>query len=670
MHNEQSTEYLLLLLSDSSTSAPQDSASISITTHPKPAAESKWGVGWRTLSSIVFFYILALVIAATHLAVFQKLDGRLTDEEGLPPQTYIAALSTFLVNAFGTSLVVCLGVAFTQYLWHLFRTQPMTVSDVETLYGMQSNPFALLSWSLWTGAPIVCLTASTILLLSIAKIFPPGALTVVTRNFTSTPNHIVPTFKPDCDGDAAVSMELLALFAYMDDISWYEYLYGFFSFSLPLDLSNINRGLDPLLARVTENTLSMGEVMASTSPCGPNCTYHIAFEGPYFQCKLFTRIVLESPYTIGGYTVYKYYSSGYSPDTMGDQPPWYTPDPLVRPKDEKDEGNITVAFPHFIMEVRHPIGLQKSTVNTTYELVSNMSHLQCQPATVTYQLNVSFNNGIRSLSNTLLDDIRLLSDIPNLNATLSDLSTDTEAETPPIEYRISLRGVRPMIVFSDQEKKNETKVITLTNGTQVEVEQAGPMQFSLSQLGGLDTDKSTIGFTRFNKNRDKPSAAGFPDLENSVEILNNALANATISALHTYLYWNTTENATILTSRTFYSFSNPISLYLSYGISLLIALPFAILGVVALHKNGVTALGSSFLQVLMTTTASQRLNMIAAGGALGGDENIPSNLKDARILFGELDSSPDRDSTVKRAGFGFDDEVVPLRKGGRPFAEP
>ena len=76
----------------------------------------------------------------------------------------------------------------------------------------------------------------------------------------------------------------------------------------------------------------------------------------------------------------------------------------------------------------------------------------------------------------------------------------------------------------------------------------------------------------------------------------------------------------------------------------------------------------SFLQAVMTTTASQRLNEAAAAGCLGGEGNIPGHLKERRVLFGEL-VGYGQGEPVRRAGFGFEDEVMPLRKGARYGAE-
>lgn len=140
------------------------------------------------------------LVAVLHLNMFLHLDGQLTDRYGLISQSYVAALSTFLVNSFATCLAISLGLAFTQYLWRLFRTHPMTAGTVEALYNLQSSPLSLLTWATWTVAPVICLMALTILLLAAAKPFPPGALTVEARDSIKHVNRTVPSFQPSYIG--------------------------------------------------------------------------------------------------------------------------------------------------------------------------------------------------------------------------------------------------------------------------------------------------------------------------------------------------------------------------------------------------------------------------------------------------------------------------------------
>ncbi|RSL88902.1 hypothetical protein CEP51_001511 [Fusarium floridanum] len=656
------TEYVSIALSDASTSklVSDRNSQFDASQPPRSVAESKWGIGWRTLTSIIFFYVLALVIAIAHLVMYLKLDGRLTHGDGLPSQTYIASVSTFFVNAFGASLVVALGFAFTQCLWRLYRTQPMTVRNVETLYCLRWSPSLLLDWTAWAAAPFMCLLASTMLFLAIARIFPPGALTIVPRDLVNSTNRAVPTFKSDFVGNTS-------------RVDSAAHLFGSYTVT-----TSIWRYVAPhsILRRIAYAALSTGEVLPSQSPCGPNCTYHIVFEGPYFKCENFTDIISEPNYaSFEGYPIYKYFSAGYVPDTRANPPPRLVSD------NAEDAQKSIVAFPDFTMNLTSPIGKDS---DDTLNLVSKTHHLKCQSAAVTYELDVKFRNGIRSLSHSVRDDVRLLSSLYTPYVVPPGLFNETYAANEWSKkelgnFRVmnlfsltdsvakAIGGIYPMVSSFDSSNKTEES-IELTNGTKLNYRPSNK-QFRLNYYGILEPNGTIAANTFFNKNRDKfDELSAEPDFEISAELLNDALVNVTISALHAFQWWNTTANVTMSTSRNFYSFSNPLNFYVPYGVALLVVLPFLIWGIIALRQNGVSAMEGSFLQAVMTTTASQRLNEAAAAGCLGGEGNIPGHLKERRILFGEL-LGYGQGELVRRAGFGFEDEVVPLRKGARYGAE-
>lgn len=117
-----------------------------------------------------------------------------------------------------------------------------------------------------------------------------------------------------------------------------------------------------------------------------------------------------------------------------------------------------------------------------------------------------------------------------------------------------------------------------------------------------------------------------------------------------------------------YRFSKPESLILPYGFGLLSSLPFILLGLWALHSNGVSAIDGGFIQLISTTTGSKELKTQAAAGSLGGRESIPIGLQNLKIRFGELKNKTKYEvggmgEEVRRAGFGTEDEVAPLTKG-------
>lgn len=175
-----------------------------------------------------------------------------------------------------------------------------------------------------------------------------------------------------------------------------------------------------------------------------------------------------------------------------------------------------------------------------------------------------------------------------------------------------------------------------------------------------------IDSTRFNAAFDQYSAVqqSHPAFNISQDTLNGYLLNMTTSIMMAYGLWNTTSNATILTTVNVYSFSRPLNLILPYFVTLLAAIPFILLGTFALIRNGVSAMDGSFMQIITTSTGSSVLDTAAAGGCLGGHESVPQELKDLEIRFGEFvdRKGPGR---IKHAGFGIRSEVTDLRKGER-----
>lgn len=142
--------------------------------------------------------------------------------------------------------------------------------------------------------------------------------------------------------------------------------------------------------------------------------------------------------------------------------------------------------------------------------------------------------------------------------------------------------------------------------------------------------------------------------------MNDYLLNMTLSMMTAYGTWNTTTSTTTSTLHNVYEFSQPLNLLLPYFITLAFALPFIIVGGLALIWNGVAATDGSFMQIVSTTTGSAVLDRAAAGGCLGGEESVPTELKDLKVRFGEIVGR--EGEVVRRAGFGVESEVGPLRK--------
>ncbi|KAF3039746.1 hypothetical protein E8E12_006952 [Didymella heteroderae] len=143
----------------------------------------------------------------------------------------------------------------------------------------------------------------------------------------------------------------------------------------------------------------------------------------------------------------------------------------------------------------------------------------------------------------------------------------------------------------------------------------------------------------------------------SEAILNEALANITISALSLNLWHDFIEGKDTRVYNV-YHFQRHLNFFLPYGLCLLCALPIVVLGILALRHNGVSAIDGGFLQVLMTTATGQtKMEVAAADGCLGGHENVPDTLKKLRVRFGELITT---DQASKHAKRGNADSRAPV----------
>lgn len=130
-----------------------------------------------------------------HLILFRTLDGK--DADGplrIAPQSYVSTASNILANAFGIALKASLAIAFSQYLWHLFRVQTMKISTIELLYSIRSNPFQIFRIATLRATPTLCALALIMSLSTIAISFPPGAITISVAPRTSYRPVVVPSF--------------------------------------------------------------------------------------------------------------------------------------------------------------------------------------------------------------------------------------------------------------------------------------------------------------------------------------------------------------------------------------------------------------------------------------------------------------------------------------------
>ena len=122
------------------------------------------------------------------------LDNKRVDIDTSLPQSWVPSIALVLVNSFRLAICFSLGVAFTQTLWRNIRVAPMTIADFDRLHFVQNDLRALLHMGVLRSAPALSTMAALSWLVTIVIIFPPGSITVVSKDFTSVLKQKVQVF--------------------------------------------------------------------------------------------------------------------------------------------------------------------------------------------------------------------------------------------------------------------------------------------------------------------------------------------------------------------------------------------------------------------------------------------------------------------------------------------
>ncbi|KAH7408716.1 hypothetical protein DE146DRAFT_777376 [Phaeosphaeria sp. MPI-PUGE-AT-0046c] len=602
------------------------------------------------------------------------LDGKPTDDKRYAylAQAYVTSINILLVAAFKASLCASLTMAFTQYMWRILRTRPLSISVIESLHGIRSNPFLLAIWQVGRATPLLYVMALLMWLFAIAILFPPSALTVVRHDFLEQIPQVVPNldvaYGRNIEGVKLVDQTVIPV----GNSSFSSWNIGI----LKTDNVTSMAYLAPngKIGHLAQVVLASGAVPETQSLCGPNCAYSVKFEGPTFKCTTLIRNE-TAPYTRGaGFT---YYSGWWSA--------------LIEPH----------LMSHFFeLNLTRQIGYHDRW------LLQEVHFLRCQPAWTEYALEMRYEEGVRAFSYTTssgrsLDETLVSGSYPRMPEDPNSLDTSIwwrpSYSTSGQWNTESISNLKCMNLYGLLDA-----IVASLAGTfdQIPTPVDGP-NFTATVLGGIQTEwapvhasfsywdsaievgngmlnatywkwgrskeilpnKTLIRETRFNLNRDN-WADTRPSFQVTEGLLNEMVANVTIAAMLTYFplsVWNQTVLANVTKSRNIYSFSRPMNLILPYTLSLVLSLPFLLIGYVSHRRNGVPALSDSFIQLLVTMVRSKELDRVASLCSSEGGEMATKKLKQTKIMFGAI-ADANGDGCIRRMGFGLEHEMVRVSK--------
>ncbi|PYI10993.1 hypothetical protein BO78DRAFT_160813 [Aspergillus sclerotiicarbonarius CBS 121057] len=362
------------------------------------------------------------------------------------------------------------------------------------------------------------------------------------------------------------------------------------------------------LTRVARQAIMAGHYLPSTSPCDTDCAYTINMQGPSFECRNYS-----SP------NLYSWVNQTY-PQTQS----WeYL----------------------YLASADYAARTNQSKYVLDFELrwmqAGGYQNLTCRAYESTYTLDITYTGGTQFIT-TRVDPIRQLKS----SGLYDDYGMYPQTGTKDSRINATTTGASGGNVTDIYRRANlaavqDSLVLALSGYIDIFLLHSQPSAntiISLSELYSGTASSPTFNIT----------SASMQDL----------LQNITLSLLT----MNQTTTETIVTNNVtvnVYSFKRPARLITPYFVCLGFGLAFVLFGGHALVSNGISASMTGLFQTLCTTRASTRLDDLAAKGCLGGRENVPDDLRNLKVMFGEIQGK----DGVRMAGLGSAEEVVPLKRG-------
>jgi len=473
---------------------------------------------------------------------------------------------------------------------------------------------------------------------------------------------------------------------------------------------------------IIRSNLIVGEISRLKQSSRENTSYELNFLGTTLDCETTNR-TMESTITQIGLNEFpsdhpemvwqiehsepscELRSHGSSGDFPGDKSithrvGHYEEKPRYWPCLDKDSWKP-------IMDESLPaLGQNFSFPGSGIHVIVPITETVCQPRIVRYYVTISHAGGAQHISYVIGDEESVPEYETNFDSFNGSFEQWSQLSDTILIYQyyaqnldqsgITARG----IIFEYPSMSNNSKSYTTRDGKVVEtcVLDGEPFEKDISEPSEI-WPLSVFEQRLHERGKTYYCPAFDPDMANEL------LINTTISALALNERFDTVNGTE---TRTFnvYRFENKLAFFLPYGLSLALAIPILVLGLIALYvqNHGVSAISGGFMQLLMTTTGRGSLEaaITRGSGTLGGYENVSQELRGMEVRFGELvDLSGDevketdtllsgRDglvsaqdddslqsgvqtasgterfedsvSVVRRAGFGTVDEVVPFMK--------
>ncbi|TGO10908.1 hypothetical protein BTUL_0122g00180 [Botrytis tulipae] len=139
---------------------------------------------------MVLFAVLGIALACTHHGYYSYLDGKQGTNNF--QKQFSITLGSLLAFSVVSSFLAANCAAYPQYLWMFIRKKAFTLSTLDKMFALTSDPMGFISVEIFRHAPVVVLLALVYWGMSLAAILPPGTLIIVNGLINKTSNISMP----------------------------------------------------------------------------------------------------------------------------------------------------------------------------------------------------------------------------------------------------------------------------------------------------------------------------------------------------------------------------------------------------------------------------------------------------------------------------------------------
>ncbi|KUJ06311.1 uncharacterized protein LY89DRAFT_633084 [Mollisia scopiformis] len=650
----------------------------------------KWGIHWSTPVFILISVLAGVGFALGHHFYYASLDGTTAGSSSRQQwSTRFGTAFAFLVVA---ALKTTSDLSYNQYIWTLVRRKSFPLGSLDKMFSLTSNPMGFLSFHLTRHAKIGVFIALISWLTALAGVTPPGTLSVVPNLLNET--RLTSLASPNWNSAAF-----------------------FNNFTL----------VEPSF-RIMAMATQVADSMAITplTPPQPNSSFTLNFYGPSLQCSAanstqqpafdyYTNAIgagansngqyptlTKSTFENGNLTLnftgeqagpYMAVLSAFAPYEgsqgwfRGDTSNTLTYSPISSSQtDQYNNWDVDFPFNDVDFEPQYTHTQQLWLLTSTDQYV-------CILGNASYTAELEFTNGVQTkVAYTTNDFVPIYMNEPEgIGATTLPADTLSYmslfiALTSLISGNVTLGTTPPYNTLPGSTSVNmqiwDSSSRSLMTGLSACDDFTNNFFINnpIAIGGNESTARETPVFwnSSLNDRHDLP-LVGAQDLFNKPDWMcrNRSIAlavedlagNITMSMLSSSdLTSQNSTNVPVLyaTTRNVYQY-NSRNLIISYSIAIFFALISLCVGFYSVLANGVVH--STAFSAMMATTRNSELDMLSTGHSLGAVP-LATEMSGVKLRFGVLVKNgvveEDRDG-ARHIGFGFEEDVLQLRKGGKYF---